>query len=528
MILLPIITREMRAAARQPFTYYVRMGGAGVALVISILYGLDGHLEAGMGGPWFSMLHLALNLCIWLLVPLLCADCISRERREGTLGLLFLTGLKGGEIVAAKGAAHGLRALALWLGVLPLMTIPVLLGGVGINQVVLSVMGDFCTLCWALSAGLLASAASKTWIGASLSSIALSLFFLEVLLVACGLVIGVGISPGAWDARLLVELPAAVALQFGFVPASRVFAFRTLSGMTSWRLLADMGAVCILSLLALVLVVAFAGRRARRVWQDRPPSPRQMWLRRTFLTPVVWKDFFRRWLSRRLERNPIGWLEQRTWNGRMVTWGWFAVVVSLFSVILTDRNFFRDFEGWLDCLGWTLAGSLAFTTAGSFRREREAGVMELLLVSPLQEKTIILGRLRGIWGQFLPSMGLMLGLWLYFMSFLQHDDRESWLLVSFFVGVFVTLPIVGLYFSLRCRNYLVAFAAAISVGCLLPFVGTSLVLWLVSVFLFWTEVPMEASLVLVAVFQALTAAYFGRKLFRMMRLRAFPLQRALS
>ena len=46
---------------------------------------------------------------------------------------------------------------------------------------------------------------------------------------------------------------------------------------------------------------------------------------------MLWLTFFRRWMRRKLERNPIGWLEQRTWSGRLVTWGWFAVLISIYS-----------------------------------------------------------------------------------------------------------------------------------------------------------------------------------------------------
>ena len=65
-------------------------------------------------------------------------------------------------------------------------------------------------------------------------------------------------------------------------------------------------------------------------------------------------------------------------------------------------------------MGWLLAISMAASAAGSFRRERETGVLELLLVSPLTTRQIISGRLFGLWGQFLPSIVTLLGIWAYF------------------------------------------------------------------------------------------------------------------
>src|SRR5207302_951997 len=179
------------------------------------------------------------------------------------------------------------------------------------------------------------------------------------------------------------------------------------------------------SLLALALAALAAGAKTARVWQEEPPSARQRWLEKTFCTPVIWLDFFRRWMRRKLERNPIGWLEQRTWSGRLITWGWFGVIVSLLSATITERNFFSGDDVIEILLACLLIGSLAMTAAGSFRRERESGVLELLLVSPVGEREIIFGRLRGLWGQFLPAFGLLLAIWCYFISiFPNRTDAE--------------------------------------------------------------------------------------------------------
>jgi hypothetical protein len=111
----------------------------------------------------FGRLHCALFCAIWVLVPMLTADCISRERREGTLGLLFMTSLKGRDIVVAKGLANGLRAVTLGVAVVPVLTIPFLLGGVSWIEALLAVLINANAMCWALAAGLLASAWGKAW-----------------------------------------------------------------------------------------------------------------------------------------------------------------------------------------------------------------------------------------------------------------------------------------------------------------------------------------------------------------------------
>src|ERR1035438_10124324 len=153
MTVLPVIARELRASARQPFTYYLRVLGVAALLLASVLFGLQVGFEPTYGRQLFAALHAALFGAIWLLVPMLTADCISRERREGTLGLLFMTPLKGTDIVVAKGLAHGMRAVTLGMAVGPVLTIPFLLGGVSWIEALLAVVINANAICWALAAG---------------------------------------------------------------------------------------------------------------------------------------------------------------------------------------------------------------------------------------------------------------------------------------------------------------------------------------------------------------------------------------
>ena len=114
-----------------------------------------------------------------------------------------------------------------------------------------------------------------------------------------------------------------------------------------------------------------------------------------------------------------------------------------------------------------LFASMAVNASTSFRRERETRVLELLLVSPLTEGQIILGRLRGLWGQFLPSMALLLAGWMYLATALGHLQREISSIV-FIAAAFASIPVIGLYFSLICRNFLTALIATVLVGMIGP------------------------------------------------------------
>ena len=87
----PVITRELRAQARQSFTFTLRLYGVTALLAVTCFVVLQPEFTASDGPRLFVWLHRTLLAAIWILIPLSAADCLSRERREGTLGLLFLT-----------------------------------------------------------------------------------------------------------------------------------------------------------------------------------------------------------------------------------------------------------------------------------------------------------------------------------------------------------------------------------------------------------------------------------------------------
>ena len=412
---LPVIVRELRAEARSPLTFSLRLTGAAILLGLLAFLWLTTSFSPNAGDRLFAQLHVALFLAIWLLVPLLAADCISRERRENTLGLLFLTPLHGLDIVVAKGLVHGLRALMFWLAVLPVLAVPLLLGGVSWVTALVSVLVNFSAICWALAAGLLASSLSKARTQAVALASLLSAGFFLLFGYFNGLSL-FGTVAGGWGVYWVEQLVRGLALAAQLVVDWSYFqrvppgAGR---GFSSGVLLLVTGKVAALSALVLVLALLVAGRAVRHGWQGEPPSAAWRWFQKVFLTPFIWRAFFDRWIRRKLESNPIGWLEQRRWTGRTAIAAWLAVIISLYLVMLEDVGLYRRYSTEIQsAMAWMLALSLAVSAAGSFRRERELGVMELLLVTPLTERDIAWGRLRGLWEQFLPAIGLLLSVWL--------------------------------------------------------------------------------------------------------------------
>src|SRR5690242_19895131 len=196
MTVLPVIKRELRAEARRSFNYWLRvMGGAAAFLVCAALIWNPNVPLAKLGARLFAILHTTIFVTIWVMVPALTADCLSREKREGTLGLLFLTPLTARSIVVGKSLVHALRSMTLWLSVLPILTIPILLGGVNWVDVFTAFTLEFCAVLLALAGGLLASAAAKRWTRALVLAEVNSIFFTVMFGGLLSLVFLLNLSP---------------------------------------------------------------------------------------------------------------------------------------------------------------------------------------------------------------------------------------------------------------------------------------------------------------------------------------------
>src|SRR5437588_7488784 len=101
MIFLPIVGRELRVAARRHATHSIRLWIALGAMTLGVFFFIA---SPGLSGEelakriFTAVAGLAMIYCL-ASGRLLTADCITSEKREGTLGLLFLTDLKGYDVV---------------------------------------------------------------------------------------------------------------------------------------------------------------------------------------------------------------------------------------------------------------------------------------------------------------------------------------------------------------------------------------------------------------------------------------------
>jgi len=534
MNVLPVVVRELRAQARQPFTFWLRMLGVVALLSGGFFFMSNFTFSPNRGGALFGYMHLILVSSVWILVPLGAADCLSRERREGTLGLLFLTPLSARDIVVAKGLTHGLRGLTLLIAVLPVLTLPFLIGGVSWQQATASAIINFTAVCWALAAALVASAIARNGLRAmALAALFAAAAFLVQTYLA-GLLLGSRM--GGNFSRGYSTLDYNFILGFGangLHPEAWTIWTGAATTITARQLMTVTIQSGVISLIVLLLGVLFAARRVRRSWQEEPPSLRVQRIEKIFCQPVIWVSFLKRWMRWKLQRNPIGWLEQRRWSGRLVTWTWFAIIVSVQTTAMTDNAFFYGYAAWETFLAWLLTVSIAASAAGSFRRERETGVLELLLVSPLTSRQIIDGRLRGLWGQFLPSIVLLLGVWAHFANILPNHRNNSSQIWSFAV-TYLVLPVIGLYFSVSCRHFIQAFLLTLSMVVVAPLLASVFLHSLLH--LIWRfvtyghlefQVTGPGAGAAVNIIRLLFAGAFAVLLYRRLEMRSFPLERGV-
>jgi ABC-type transport system involved in multi-copper enzyme maturation permease subunit len=523
MSLLPVIVRELRAQARQPLTVWLRIiGGASVFGAIAAALWTMGTIEVQLGRAralpssfqafgtiLFGKMNLFIFVAIWLVVPMATADAVSRERREGTLALLYLTELRSLGIVVGKVFVHLLRSVSLFLTMAPWLMLGLLFGGVGLRDIGMALMLDFASLLLAQAAGLLASTIPRDWLK---SVILAELFAMSLLLgmlyVHGGILrnavrVGVptGLTPGTpafWNSSFsifaefygegggiigrtsrLIEFTTNGSFHqnddwygtFGWPPGygratrwQQIWTRLLPAGQDSWFL--GVAGMVVGAALVLVAAIWIGAWRVEKSWQDAPPQVLVSEMRRSLLLPRFGVGSLNRSLSRSLTANPIGWLQHYSPSARMVKWGWCLFVIIVELIFSTNS---ADLYGAQAGVGLVLLLGLTFSATGSFRKELETGAFELLLVTPLRERQIITGRVRGLWRQFLPAL-LLYGAGMIYLSSGWSNHyyvREAWHALARTLTGFCALPLIGLYFSMQRWNFFAAWLASCLIG-LLP------------------------------------------------------------
>jgi ABC-type transport system involved in cytochrome c biogenesis permease component len=401
MTFLPIVAREMRVSARKASTYWVRFAAAAVALAIGG-YTFMFLQFAGAASFAGQMLFGGLVGLIWIYAALggvfKTADALSEEKREGTLGLLFLTDLKGYDIVLGKIVAASVNWFFGLFALFPILALSLLMGGVAPGEFWRKILGLTNLLFYSLAIGMFVSALARHERRAATLTLVLLLilmfapnFLLEVYQDATG-----SRAEPSWLVLWDVKRPMAYAGDFLFR--------RDPAGY--WSSLAVTHGIGWMFLLLASLVVPHtwqvqAGKASR--WQEKAEQ----------ITYGRNRDRRQRFRQRALDLNPFYWVASRA-RGKV-----FGVMLAILAIM---AGFLIDF--WVEPVDWKSPWSfiwpafllhsilkvwITFEACRRFVEDRKSGALELVLSTPMTPERIVRGQWRALMHQFgLPVLCVLL------------------------------------------------------------------------------------------------------------------------
>ncbi len=394
MRFLTVADRELRSAARQKATYRTRWLTAALffGLLVWLLWAFDGFTNRRAAPDIFRVLSILTFLYCLFLGTARTADCISAERREGTLGLLFLTNLNSAEIITGKLCSTALASVYALMAIFPMLALPLLMGGITFGYFARTVLGLLNGILFALAAGFLASVVSKR----QFTAIALALGL--TISIGGGAMIGAAAAHSYGPTRPLADWLAVFSPLYTLIAADGTRFF----GPNHFWLSASVVAGMSLSWLALTTLLL------ARTWRDRPKRVRawhrlEVWWRSARL-PSAQRAALRR---RLLAFNPVFWLAGRQPVSAPVIMV-LAVLLTLITVYVAAPFFGRTMGGGSasPVLGWFFAWLwtglaihalvlyyAAMTASQQLAEDKQTGALELILCTPTTERTIS----RGLW-----------------------------------------------------------------------------------------------------------------------------------
>jgi len=414
----------------------------------------------------------------------LTADSLSEEKREGTLGLLFLTDLRGYDIVLGKLLATSLNAVYGLMALVPAMGLALLLGGVTGGEFWRVAVSLLNALFVSLSLSMAVSAFLRNAQRAMGNALALVVLVFALLPFLDQMLTGFNLGPLAGRLSWLSPFSSfryARASVYGAAPDRFAWSLAT-SHLVGW--------------LALALASWRLPRFAREEGGIRDSAKVQTAanLRPTGSTKTR-RDRNRTEL---LARSPVLWLIS---NEPATTWLVWALVLAWTGTVLVGS--------WLAGLGeatgsgtqsigiWLLQGSqlcgfllkmlVAVQSCRFFLHARQNGALEMLASTPLTDRDVLKGQWLSLKRMFLwPLLLFWLSIFVPgLLSFViglggRGGGPEHWLLGYGFGGVMaawylltfvadvVTVALVGMWLSLTMRKPNFAPALTILLVLVLP------------------------------------------------------------
>jgi len=423
MVWSPVIERELRVAARRSSTYRVRLlalFAVGAVFAWMILVGQKSTLTSENDGQrLFSLLAIPAAIFSILIGVFATSDSISFEKREGTLGLLFLTDLKGYDVVWGKLVASSLNGFYAVIAVLPILGLPILAGGVS--------MGQFARLALAL-----------------LSAVVFSL------------TVGIFVSSYTRDERqsafytfILLGISSVFPLGPGFVIAEASWA------PVGWAIGYWLSIVMIW--LAILTALVIASQRVPRSWQEKAPAPEieetiaLVPQRKRPHQPIFIHPFT--WLALRGEpKCQLVWLFVLSIG---VLWmiPWLSEIFGSGPSVMTDLEVLMP---TISIINTFLKVWIAAEASRRFVEDRRNNAFELLLSTPLDEGQILRGQWLALVQQFgRPLLALVLAESFLGLCLARRDDFASgWTLMAAIFLAFdsIALGWAGIWSGMVCKS----------------------------------------------------------------------------
>lgn len=377
----PVLQRELRARSRSVGLWSMRCGAALWALLA--FWGMArfiGERQAMHGRDLYLVVNWAAVVVLGMTGTWLTHDVVSRERRDGTLGLLMLSPLSASQVMAGKASSAVVEGVSAWWSMVPVLVLPLLMGGVRVEDVVTMTVLQGAMLAVSMASGLAASAWNTAAAWALFVGYGMTLCLAGVVVLPAGVVLA-STGVGMWTvAGVVLVLVVAVVLGLLKLAGAEL--------RQAWD--AERAGTTPMEGPSFVLAVGEAPGSAKPMTagslpdQDPGPEPSgSPYAAISVATEPGWLE--RRAIRRRrglLETDPLGWLLLRRHG---VLW---MVPVGMAGV----------YVWWLTAAGgheaprwpeWVIPMVMSVSMAGWLREERANGTLEIIMTTPCA------GRLEG-------------------------------------------------------------------------------------------------------------------------------------
>jgi hypothetical protein len=419
----PVAAREIRVAAHDRAIYRGRVIIAATALLATVwivdsFFHFTRQTSSVAGVQIFAFQA-------WAAFIFACGaftatvDSISREKREGTLGLLFLTHLKGRDVILGKL----ISALSLFvsgaIAALPILTLPILLGGIRLSQSFHLLVSLLSTMLLSAAAGLVASSVSANKQKSAGLAVLIMLFFCLVIPISI------------FSLRKVGALEIAYVLEF-FTPVfPQQLAAGALAGLQIQYFWTSIATIFSIS----CGLLAAASFITPRTWQQRAKDPLLTRLIQRHASWTLRTINSRSTLGRALlDRNAYEWLAARQLSAATKTWTFIGAILLLAAALIL--NFIRHNQPSAVLIticipaAYLIQMNAKIRVGGHacdrFSLDRESNALELILCTPLAIPQMIAGEFAALRRHyFWPSLAVTALLFVGLGLSLQGLDQLS-------------------------------------------------------------------------------------------------------